>query len=373
MKTTDIETIIKLHLIKYPSMEIADMLKLLFQSEFGGGHLIENSELSYERILDELYNLPAASSAFSEDLGEGLSRVYLSPLRSVFTDNRLCAKIVNAIFIESASLFKGTTEGYYEKLDILLSLIEHKAFESICFLEENMRWVNDYSFSLKYINAHKEEGCPMLRHSESYRAKYNPAYRIVLNEFVQYLDLFKKIENMFKEKNRIIIAIDGKCGSGKSTLAKIISNAYNCPIIRVDDFFLPGDLRTEERLAAPGGNVHYERFLDEVIAPLNRGETEFPYRVFDCHAMEYTNTPKKISLSNIAVVEGSYSMRPEFRDAYDISVFLDAGRNVQKARIISRSNEQIYEMFEKKWIPMENRYFEHFNIASACDVIYRAD
>ena len=32
----------------------------------------------------------------------------------------------------------------------------------------------------------------------------------------------------------------------------------------MDDFFLPMELRTAERLEEPGGNVHYERFSAEV-------------------------------------------------------------------------------------------------------------
>ena len=43
----------------------------------------------------------------------------------------------------------------------------------------------------------------------------------------------------------------------------------------MDDFFLPPALRTPERRSEPGGNVHYERFLTEVLPNL-RSEDLFP-------------------------------------------------------------------------------------------------
>ena len=372
MKTNSIKQNIQLHLLRYPAMEIGDMLKLIYQSEFGGGHLIENTQLSYEQILEELKDIPSKTDKTCEALSDRICRVYLDGMLSLFPDKNLVAGIVNALFVESAALFNGTMEGYYEKLDLLLHMIEHKDWPDDYSNNDGKSWATDYPFSLKYIADHKNAGSPMLRHSEIYRAAYRPAYRLALSEFVEYLALFKKIEDMRKEKERIIIAIDGKCGSGKSTLARILSAVYTCPAIRVDDFFLPGDLRSEERLNAPGGNVHYERFMEEIIEPLNQGKINFSHKVFDCHTMAYTDTPKEISFSNIAVVEGSYSMQPEFREAYDISVFLDTSPDIQKARIISRGGEMVYEMFESKWIPMENRYFEHFNISGNCDIVFKA-
>jgi len=371
LKTNNIVNIIKLHLAKYPDMEIGDMVKLIYQSEFGGGHLIEIPLLSYEQILAEMESLPDLRGNICEDISERISRIYLSPLRPAFAENQLSAKIINALFTESAGFIKGSTESYFEKLDILLNMIEQKELSSSGLHEESRSWTGNYSFSRKYVESHKSAGCPMLRHSESYREKYKPAYRIVLNEFVPYIDLFRKIEAMAMERKRLIIAIDGKCGSGKSTLAKIISRVYGCPVIRVDDFFLPAGLRIEERLNAPGGNVHYERFTEEVIKPLSQGKSRFSHKVFDCHVMDYTPKPKEIDFSNILVIEGSYSMRPEFRGVYDISVFLEASPDIQKSRIISRSGEPVYKMFEQKWIPMENRYFEHFNISENCDIVYK--
>ncbi len=56
-----------------------------------------------------------------------------------------------------------------------------------------------------------------------------------------------------KKPEAKVIVIDGMCGSGKSTLAAALGKQMVGEVIHMDDFFLPFDLRTKERLSAPGG------------------------------------------------------------------------------------------------------------------------
>ena len=73
-----------------------------------------------------------------------------------------------------------------------------------------------------------------------------------------------KIEKLLSEKRNPVIAIDGPCSSGKTTLAVFLAEKYGFQVIHTDSFFLPSEMRSKERLSQPGGNVHYERFNDEV-------------------------------------------------------------------------------------------------------------
>ena len=41
------------HWEQYPKMEAQDMVKLIFQSEFGGGHMISDPGMSLERLKKE--------------------------------------------------------------------------------------------------------------------------------------------------------------------------------------------------------------------------------------------------------------------------------------------------------------------------------
>ena len=178
--------------------------------------------------------------------------------------------------------------------------------------------------------------------------------------------LREEAAKLLKKQDRIIIAIDGGAASGKSTSALNLSYLWGCSVIHMDDFFLPPELRTEERLKEPGGNVHYERFEEEVL-PFLRGNSSFSYRLFSCKKMDFDgNIPVKPS--PIIVIEGAYSHHPRFGDYADIKVFADVTPDEQASRIIMR-NRANAESFFSRWIPMENRYFETFGIREKANII----
>lgn len=168
-------------------------------------------------------------------------------------------------------------------------------------------------------------------------------------------------------KRPLVIAIDGRAASGKSTLAEQLSTLLEADVIHMDDFFLPPELRSEERLAEPGGNVHYERFCEEVLPYLNSPEV-FSYRIFDCNRMDY-NGDRGISNTQIRIVEGSYSHHPKFGTYADLFVFSDVHTEEQLRRIRLRNGEEKAQMFAKKWIPIEEQYFAAFRVAILADAI----
>ena len=168
------------------------------------------------------------------------------------------------------------------------------------------------------------------------------------------------------EKDRILIAIDGSCTSGKSTLAALLARELGCNVFRMDDYFLRPEQRTEERLAQPGGNVDYERFREEVLLPLKTGMPFF-YRPYDCGTGNL-KAPVAVTPKRISVIEGSYSHHPFFEGPYDIKVFLKVSPEVRLVRIGQRP-AFLRKRFEEEWIPMEQRYFEAFDIESKADIV----
>ena len=168
------------------------------------------------------------------------------------------------------------------------------------------------------------------------------------------------------EKDRILIAIDGSCTSGKSTLAALLARKLDCNVFHMDDFFLRPEQRTQERLAQPGGNVDYERFREEVLLPLKTG-MPFAYRSYDCGTGNL-KAPVAVTPKWISVIEGSYSHHPFFGDPYDIKVFLKVSPEVRCMRIGQRP-AFLRKRFEEEWIPMEQRYFETFDIEAKADIV----
>ena len=173
------------------------------------------------------------------------------------------------------------------------------------------------------------------------------------------------IDKKLEEKDFIIIAIDGNCTSGKTTLASELKTIYDCNIFHMDDFFLRPEQRTPERYAEIGGNIDRERFLEDVLIPLKKGET-VNYRRFDCSQMKLLE-PVEIKPQKLTVIEGVYSMHPAFSGYYDFSVFLDISPELQKERIMKRNTPDMAERFFNEWIPLENKYFSGTDVKSRCD------
>ena len=165
-----------------------------------------------------------------------------------------------------------------------------------------------------------------------------------------------------------LIAIDGMCGSGKTTLTNHLAKELGASVYHMDDFFLQPHQRTEERLNEPGGNVDYERFKKEVLDHI-ADPSGVSFRPFDCHARKLAEVAITVPYNDIVIVEGSYSHHPYFNDVYDVKIYLEISQSEQKKRIIARDGEAIWPMFENKWIPMENRYFEEFKIKERSDYV----
>ena len=179
------------------------------------------------------------------------------------------------------------------------------------------------------------------------------------------MDAFNRIlddvERIFKEKSRVIIAIDGKSGTGKSHLTKLLESCAPVSTVHMDDFFLPKEKRTEQRYRTPGGNVDSERFLSDVVIPL-RNRMPFSYRPFDCSAMCLSDTIVEVDKPFI-VVEGVYSLLPSFRDVYDLAYVLTAPYEARIDRIRARNGEKKLEMFTSLWMPLEDEYFDAFDFS----------
>jgi len=169
-----------------------------------------------------------------------------------------------------------------------------------------------------------------------------------------------------EEKDRVIVAIDGKCTSGKTTLTAKLEAAYDCTVIHMDDFFLRPEQRTPQRYEEVGGNVDYERFREEVLLPLKTGK-DFSYRPFDCKSFTFSE-PVSVTPKGLTVIEGSYSLHPYFQDPYDLKILLTVDTQTQHRRILERP-AFVQERFFTQWIPMENAYLEHFQLLEKADMI----
>lgn len=183
--------------------------------------------------------------------------------------------------------------------------------------------------------------------------------------------VFATVEKLIKAKPCALIAVDGPCASGKTTLAKIIAKKFDAQVIHTDEFFLPPEMRTAERLSQAGGNVHYERFNNEVTKGIESGK-EFVYGVYSCSNGIITQS-QSVSPKKPIVIEGSYSLHPKIRIPFDLRIFVEADYETRLERILHRNGAAALEIFKAKWIPLEDKYFQEFDIRKSCDIITKTD
>ena len=181
-------------------------------------------------------------------------------------------------------------------------------------------------------------------------------------------DAIAAIEKVLEDKERAIVAIDGRCAAGKTTLARELEEHFLCNVIHMDEFFLRPEQRTAERLAQAGENIDHERFLTDVLLMLKK-PLPFAYRPFDCHSMSLQK-PISIIPTQLTIVEGSYSCHPALWDDYDLHIFLDIDEDLQQQRILARNGAAMHQRFVEEWIPMEEQYFSAFKVRQQCDMVF---
>ena len=338
---------------RWPGLTAQDLVKALYQAALGCGHFAPDEARAAAMLREEAARLFAktADAPLVEPIGPRFCRVHLAPYEKTGASTDTLARL----FALSAG---ADVSGGRAALEDGLCALEAMADAGELPLDaEDVR---------AYLAAYRATGCPSVHHSEAFRARYAPAYRVVERRFADCLPLLSRIDRLLAQRPRVLVAIDGMSASGKSTLAALLHEVYGAPVVHMDDFFLQPHQRTPERYAAPGENVDHERFAQEVLTPLLRGEA-FAYRPFLCQTFAF-GKPVRVEPSRLTVVEGSYSLHPALAGAYDLRVLLRISPQMQSGRILARNGEAMHRRFMELWVPLENAYFEATGIDTRCDL-----
>ena len=324
---------------KYPASTSQDIIKLCYQAAFGAEHAICDVEAARRYFESEFEATEPRCGELYEMISHEICRVDIAAWK--------------AAGLPSEWLFK------------MFLMTSPSRGREVLFEEYLREAETKFPYMAGNLRAYMAGGIRPVHHSEEYRNAYTPHYRIAGARFVRLLPIMQKIT--LTSAIAKIIAIDGRAASGKTTLAEDLSKITGGGIVHMDDFFLPPALRTPERLGEAGGNIHYERFSEEIL-PRLRSSAEFSYNIFDCSGMKLSGK-RTVAASPIRIVEGSYSLHPHFGDYADIKVFSDISQESQAERILRRNGVEMAEMFRRRWIPMEETYFEVYSVREASQIV----
>ena len=158
----ELERILREHAKRYPLMQPTDAVKLIYQNEFGGGHLIRDEQACLNYLRREYASVEKDPTApLYEDIGNGIIRVNLAAVKAEDLEQ------LGRAFIDSAAKHKGTLDSFLNKLEVPRKLANEGVFNF------------DTNALNAYLSEYEAAGYPAVSHSPEYRQAYKPAYRII--------------------------------------------------------------------------------------------------------------------------------------------------------------------------------------------------
>jgi uridine kinase len=174
----------------------------------------------------------------------------------------------------------------------------------------------------------------------------------------------QRIEQLKRERKKVLIAIDGRGASGKTTLASQLENLLlqaekpTVQLIHMDDFLKPqiirqGPKRIKNESAA---YCDRQRLIAEVLNPWRKGEASLyaQYNWFE----DSLSAQSSLNPSDILIVEGVFSLHSELRAFYDLSIWLECDADACLKQALSRDGEEASRFWKELWIPEETHYLE---------------
>lgn len=167
MNQKELYDILSLHVNLYPQMEPIDVIKLLYQNEFGGGHLIKDSSSSLSYLKKEYEaTIKDKNSPLFIDIGNNIVRINLSAIDFY----GISVEKLNELFVYSSNKVKGSIDSFKEKIEYVKHLAKDSFFNF------------SYDDFITLLDKYEKANYPMVSHSETFKELYKPAYRIIIKD-----------------------------------------------------------------------------------------------------------------------------------------------------------------------------------------------
>ena len=135
------------------------------------------------------------------------------------------------------------------------------------------------------------------------------------------------------------VGIDGAMGAGKTVFADTLAALVPATRLSIDGFHRPDELRADY-------------YTDAFDLAAFRAAVE---------AVEGT-----------VIADGIFIHKPEIRDVWDLSVWLEVDRATARARALTRDASWIEDAvarYDRRYGPAEDRYLEEIDPASLADIV----
>lgn len=155
----------KEQLHRHSSMQYQDVIKLCYQAAFGAEHLLSDVERARAYLTEEYATVTVTDEPLFERISDDVCRVNLGAWKR----EGLPVSTLFEMFKSSARINDNAKELLLSYLDEAERIMSAKMTD---FDREKWR---------AFLEKYKSAGMPPIHHSDTYRERENPHYRIVLN------------------------------------------------------------------------------------------------------------------------------------------------------------------------------------------------
>ena len=147
----------------HPSMQFQDAVKLCYQAAFGAEHLLSDGERARKYLYAELESVGDTDEPLFERISNDCCRINLGAWKREGKSPELLFEM----FKSSAKIMHNGAEEFEENLSTAHLILKEKmpAFDEKAWQD--------------FLSEYRKMGCPPIHHSDDYRARENPHYRIV--------------------------------------------------------------------------------------------------------------------------------------------------------------------------------------------------
>ena len=183
-------------------------------------------------------------------------------------------------------------------------------------------------------------------------------------------ELAKKIIDTPSKHRQRIIAIDGGGGSGKTTFASYLQKEIpGSFVVEIDDFYRPPQLRIPlTSTNVINYNFDWDRFNTLVLEAVKYNK-DVCYQLYNSEAGTLSGEIISVPRNATIIVEGVWSMQSKFVDFYDYLIWLEAPAEIRLKRGLLRDGEKMRQVWERDWIPTDEKYREAYQPQLQADCI----
>jgi uridine kinase len=165
-----------------------------------------------------------------------------------------------------------------------------------------------------------------------------------------------------------LVGIDGLGAAGKSTLADaLLMERPDATVVHGDDFYGPEERDWRSWTAHEGSERYFDhrRLESQLLRPLRAGRVA-SFQRYDWPSNSLDGWVQ-VNPAGLVIVEGVYLLRDRLRAYWDLTVFVDAPRELRQRRLHARGEND--PGWIERWSAAEDYYERTARPADAADLV----